>query len=396
MRLLIISHTPHYLRQGEIVGWGATIREIDHLATLFESVVHLAPLHSEPAPGSAMAYESDRVRLRAVRPAGGGRLRDKLSIPLRYPGYARAILQECRSADVVHIRAPANISLLGLVLLAFLRQPALRWAKYAGDWRRGGDEPWSYRFQRWWLARGLHRGLVTVNGREPRPSAHVRSFLNPCLTEADLADGLAASQGKELCQPVRMVFVGRMEWAKGPGICLEILAHLIQAGIQGQLDLIGEGEESARFEQQARDLGVFARVKFRGGLPRDELGSYYEPAHFILLPSESEGWPKVLSEAMAYGVVPISCAVGSIPEYLAEFSSGAALRSRDPRLFSEAIQSYLRDLPRWREHSRNAVRAARQFSYGNYLKAVRGLLDLPGSPETVTACQAVKPNYARK
>src|SRR5580658_10445645 len=135
MRLLIISHTPHYLRQGEIVGWGATIREIDHLATLFESVVHLAPLHGETAPASAIAYESDRVKLRAVRPAGGERWRDKWSIPLRYPGYIRAILQECRLADVIHIRAPANISLLGLVLLAFLRRPAVRWAKYAGDWR---------------------------------------------------------------------------------------------------------------------------------------------------------------------------------------------------------------------------------------------------------------------
>jgi hypothetical protein len=43
MRLLIISHTPHYHRDGEIVGWGATVREIDHLAALFESVVHIAP-----------------------------------------------------------------------------------------------------------------------------------------------------------------------------------------------------------------------------------------------------------------------------------------------------------------------------------------------------------------
>jgi glycosyltransferase involved in cell wall biosynthesis len=385
MRLLIISHTPHYLRQGEIVGWGATMREIDHLATLFESVVHIAPLYAEPAPASSMAYESDRVRLRAVQPAGGERLREKLSILWRYPGYARAILQERRRADVVHIRAPANISLLGLLLLAFVRRPALRWTKYAGDWHRGGDEPWSYRFQRWWLTRGLHRGLVTVNGREPRQAAHVYSFRNPCLTEADLAEGIAASHGKELCQPLRLIFVGQMELSKGAGICLEILAHLGQAGIQGRLDLIGEGDEGARFEQQARDLGVSAKVKFHGGLPRNALGSFYKPAHFILLPSQSEGWPKVLSEAMAYGVVPLSCAVGSIPEYLADFATGSALKSRDPRLFSEVIQSYLRDESRWHEHSRNAVQAARQFSYGNYLQAVRSLLDLPNSAETVIA-----------
>jgi glycosyltransferase involved in cell wall biosynthesis len=182
-----------------------------------------------------------------------------------------------------------------------------------------------------------------------------------------------------------LLFVGQLELSKGTGICLEILAHLGKAGIRAGLDLIGEGDEGARFKQRACELGVLANVNFRGGLPRNALGPFYEVAHFILLPSESEGWPKVLSEAMAYGVVPIASAVGSIPQYLADFATGSAIESRDPRLFSEAIQSYLKDAPRWREHSRKAVLAARQFSYGNYLRAVRGLLDLPASAETVAA-----------
>ena len=83
--------------------------------------------------------------------------------------------------------------------------------------------------------------------------------------------------------------------------------------------------------------------------------------------------------------MPIASAVGSIPAYLANLSTGSAIRSRDPRLFSEVIQSYLSEPLHWEEHSRNAVQAAKLFSYGNYLKAVRGLLGLPGPTETVTA-----------
>ena len=385
MRLLIISHTPHYLRDGEIVGWGATVREIDELATLFDSVTHIAPLYPEAAPASAMAYRSSCVRLRAVAPAGGERFRDKLSIALRYPGYARAILQERRAADVIHVRAPANISLLALVMLAVLRRPKIRWAKYAGDWSGGLGEPWAYRFQRWWLARGFHRGVVTVNGRWQKQPAHVHSFLNPCLTETELGKGAEASRRKKLCQPVQLLFVGRLESAKGAGICLDILAHLERAGIAAHLDLVGDGEERPQFEQQAQDLRVAPRVRFHGGLPRDALGRFYELAHFILLPSDSEGWPKVLSEAMAYGAVPIASAVGSIPEYLADFSTGSAIRSRDSRLFSDAIESYLRVPSCWDEHSGNAVRAAQQFSYGNYLRAVRELLMLPVVAEQAVA-----------
>ena len=324
-----------------------------------------------------MAYRSPRVSLRAVPPAGGGRLRDKLGILRFCPTYLRSILRELRRAEAVHVRCPDHISLLAIVVLAFAPRPRLRWVKYAGDWNRGGDEPWSYRFQRWWLTRGLHRGLVTVNGRWPNQATHVRSFLNPCLTETELREGLEASRRKHLCQPVRLLFVGRIESAKGADICLEVLAQLGKSGTAAQLDLVGEGEERPMFEQQARDLNVASRVRLHGGLPRDALGRFYEPAHFILLPSDSEGWPKVLSEAMAYGVVPIASAVGSIPEYLADFSTGSAIRSRDPRLFSDAIESYLRVPSRWDEHSGNAVKAAQQFSYGNYLQAVRELLTLP-------------------
>jgi glycosyltransferase involved in cell wall biosynthesis len=381
MRLLIISHTPHYLREGEIVGWGATIREIDHLATLFESVVHIAPLHGEPAPASAMAYESDRVRLHAVLPTGGERLRDKVGIALRYPGYAWALLQESRSTDVIHIRAPANISLLSLVLLAFLRRPELRWAKYAGDWSRSGGEPWSYRFQRWWLARGLHRGLVTVNGRFTDQPKHIRSFLNPCLTDEELIDGAKAGERKELREPLRLLFVGRIESAKGVDICLEVMQQLKEAGVVAWLDLVGEGGETPQFEQRARDLGVASRLKFHGGQPREALGQFYEAAHFILLPSESEGWPKVLSEAMAYGVVPIATAVGSIEQHLADFSTGRAIGSRNSAQFKQVIDDYLRSPAHWREHSRNAAEAARKFSYANYLRAVRALLELPVAVE---------------
>jgi glycosyltransferase involved in cell wall biosynthesis len=382
MRLLVISHTPHYVHDGEIVGWGATIRELDQLATLFESVVHIAPLHGGPAPASAMAYESDSVRLHEVLPAGGERFLDKLRILLRYPGYAAAIIRETGLADVVHVRCPANISMLALILLGALSHPTLRWAKYAGNWGPTEKEPWTYRFQRWWLAKGFHRGVVTVNGNWPNQPAFVRSFLNPCLTDDELEEGNEAGGIKELGQPVRLLFVGRLESAKGAGVCLEILARLQNGGIAARLDLIGEGAERAEFARRAVELGVSSRVDFHGGLPRTELGQFYSQAHFVLLPSVcSEGWPKVLSEAMAYGAVPIATSISSIPQFFESFSTGSAIDLPDAGLFSDAIQAYLRNPARWREHSKNAVKAASQFSYGDYLQAVRKLLDLPVATE---------------
>lgn len=376
-RLLIISHTPHYERNGSLVGWGATVREIDHLSSLFDSVVHIAPLYPGSAPETALPYQTAHVQLRAFKPAGGDKLIQKLQIALSYPGYARMIWKELRRADVVHVRAPANISMLALLILGAVRKPATRWVKYAGDWARGGGEPWSYRFQRWFLRKGLHRGVVTVNGRFPNQPVHIHSFLNPCLTQTEIAEGLVAMEGKRLLQPLKLLFVGRLESSKGAVVCLEILRHLRDGGLNAELEVIGDGPERPKIEQQAQEWNLASKFNLHGGLPRVALGQFYSRAHFILLPSKTEGWPKVLSEAMAYGAVPLASAVGTIPQYLEAFGTGQALGSTDPKLFCEAIQRYVRSPDVWQKHAWNAGRAARKFSYECYLGEVRRVLGLP-------------------
>lgn len=377
MKLLIVSHTPHYRMGDGIVGWGATVREIDQLATVFESIVHVAPLYDEPPPGSSMPYESSRVRLRAVKPAGGEGIRAKLGIPMKYPSYAGAILDEMRKADVVHVRAPANISLLALGVMMLARSPAKRWSKYAGDWSGGENEPFSYRLQRWILRRRLQGGVVTVNGTWKDQPAWVFSFVNPCLTQQEIEEGRAATRAKRLDGVVRLLFVGRLETEKGVGVCLEIARDLKRQGVAFELDLIGDGAERAKFESHAREWGVEPWVTFHGGLPRNRLGLFFSKAHFLLLPSRcSEGWPKVLSEAMAYGAVPLSTRISSIPQFLSEFKTGKAMDAAESGPFCGAIQEYLRNPTNWTMESGRACEAASRFSYQSYLTRVKEVLEL--------------------
>ncbi|HTJ00124.1 MAG TPA: glycosyltransferase [Dongiaceae bacterium] len=384
MRLLIISGMPHHVRDGQVVGWGPTANEIDHLATLFASVRHVAPLHPGPGPKIALPYTASNIKFVPVPAAGGPRLRDKLRILAAYPTYLFRMLKELPHADVVHVRCPDNISLLAILLLARVIRPTTRWIKYAGNWQAYAGEPLSYRLQRRWLGRNLARAQVTVNGRWPGQPAHVHSFLNPCLTAEELQEGATTGAQKRLQPPVQLLFVGRLEAAKGAGIAVEIVTQLQAAGIEASLDLIGEGSPADRqqFEQQARDLGVTGRVRFHGGLPRPALREFFRRAHFLVLPTNcSEGWPKVLSEAMAYGAVPLTTAISSIPQLLEEFGTGRALTERSAAAFAAVIQEYLRNPAEWEQQSRRALVAAERFSYDNYLLAVRDLLKLPAEKE---------------
>jgi glycosyltransferase involved in cell wall biosynthesis len=377
MKLLIISHTEHYKKGSTFVGWGPTIREINHLATLFDEVVHVATLQDGSAPDSALPYDSDKIRFSPVPFSGGDRLVNKLNIFIQYPRYLWTILKEIRGVDVVHIRCPANISLLAILLITLLPRPRLRWTKYAGNWNPKGREAFSYALQRWWLNKGLQRGVVTVNGRWPGQPAHVHSFYNPCLTEEELADGATHAAKESLSKPLHLLYVGRLETAKGVRRILDITAKLHDMKIPVQVDLVGDGPEKPSFAAYAAEQGIQEVVKFHGWVPRDQLGPIYVQAHFMLFPSSSsEGWPKVLSEAMAYGVVPVTSDISSIPQYLADFKVGQTFDPNDLQGFVKALVWYSEYPDQWKQESQNAVKVAHFFSYAYYLESVRYLLKL--------------------
>jgi glycosyltransferase involved in cell wall biosynthesis len=134
--------------------------------------------------------------------------------------------------------------------------------------------------------------------------------------------------------------------------------------------------ERGQFESQAAAVGLQDEVRFCGWLPRQALASYYARAHLRRDYSSSEGWPKVLSEGMAYGVVPMTSDVSSIPQLLASFRAGRAVDAKDREGFVAAIVEYVRNPDLWKTESRNAAAAAGSFTYEAYLSAVRDLLDL--------------------
>ncbi len=366
MHLLIIGHTAHYWRDGQIVGWGPTVKEVDWLAQVFDRVTHLACMHDGSAPPSALPYKSDKVRCVFVPPAGGLSLRDKARVALNAPLYIRAILRCIPQADVVQVRCPGGLGMYGMVLASLFRGKQ-GWAKYAGNWVESGRVPLSFSFQRWWLRAGLFGGPVTINGKWPNQPEHIFAFDNPSLTLEDIRRARGPARAKVLDKPIRLVFVGRTDTAKGLGVALEVVERLRASCPQLSLDVLGDGPGRPKFESLARQMGLADTVRFAGWVPHDRVRDFLGRAHFMLLPSMTEGWPKVLSEAMTYGVVPIASQVSAIPQVLAEVGSGVALPADDVAGFVQAILFIMDDPAGWREMVEAGLRAASRFSYERYL-----------------------------
>lgn len=374
-RLLVVSHTAHYRTPAGIVGWGPTVRELDALATLFDEVVHLAPLHQGEAPPSCLPYLSGKVRLRPVRPAGGTGVADKCNALLAVPAWSRALWQDMGGAAAVHVRCPANISLVALCLLTVCRQPRQRWIKYAGNWRPDGPEPLSYTAQRWMLRRNLCRARVTVNGRWEGDGAHVLSFPNPCFSAEEYRRARAAAVAKELHPEgdVRLLFVGSLTPRKGAQVAVEALGRLRAEGVRARLEAAGDGPMRGELEGLAARLGVREHIDFYGSLPHPRVMALHARAHFVVLPSVSEGWPKVLSEGMAHGAIPIAAAVSSIPQVLADAACGQAVSGGGPGAYAEAVFRYLRHPQTWRQQARAGADYAVRFTYEAHVERVKTL-----------------------
>lgn len=374
LKLLIISSMPHHVAtDGSFVGWAATVEEIDHLATLFESVRHVAAVHPGTPPPTAAPYTSPNVKVVPQVAAGGSGLRSKLRVAARAPLYAGTVIREAREADVIHVRAPANIPLIGLPAMRLARIKKPTWVKYAGNWNADANVATSYALQRWWLTRDFHQGVVTINGASTKPLPHVEDFFNPSFDRTELTRMQASVESKSLAEPYRLLFVGRAETAKGIWRVIEIARRLSMRGVPYLLDIVGDGEERASAETQVQKEALGKSVRFHGWLPKRDIEPFYEAAHFVLLPSSSEGWPKVLSEGMAYGALPIASAVGSIPETIRKAGSGAALSVADIDAFIGAIETFIEDPEEWLRQSRAARNAADSFTYDHYLNEVRGL-----------------------
>lgn len=116
---------------------------------------------------------------------------------------------------------------------------------------------------------------------------------------------------EEIKLPLKVIFVSRNSPEKRPGVFLKIAKKSYERGLP--LDFIMVGD----FEEHRAEYGDY--INFTGPVTnKTELDALYRSSDIILITSVLEGFPMVLLEGMAVGVVPISTEVGDIPSLIGE------------------------------------------------------------------------------
>lgn len=143
--------------------------------------------------------------------------------------------------------------------------------------------------------------------------------------------------------PWRILFVGFLRHEKGIDVLLDAFERLLidcpgmELEIVGAADLHDHGVD-AQLRSAVERIGRRATIRLLGHVPfGPELFRRYAEADVCVVPSRSEGTPRVLVEARAFGCPVIASRVGGIPTSIDEGRDGLMVPPGDATALHAAL-----------------------------------------------------------
>jgi glycosyltransferase involved in cell wall biosynthesis len=168
--------------------------------------------------------------------------------------------------------------------------------------------------------------------------SHVSVLPNPAPALPQLAprDELRASFDMN---GMTLAFAGRLTAQKALGVALGALAQ-----VDGVTLLIaGDGDERVPLAAKASELGLEARVRFLGSLPRERIVELFRAADASILSSSWENFPHTVVESLAAGTPVLATATGGVAEVVRDGENGLLVASGDIDAFAAAIRTLADD-----------------------------------------------------
>jgi glycosyltransferase involved in cell wall biosynthesis len=107
--------------------------------------------------------------------------------------------------------------------------------------------------------------------------------------------------------------------------------------------IAGDGVDFEKIRRSVARTGLADRIKLLGAVPAEEVSALYALADVFLLPSYTEGFPRVLLEAMAFGRPVVSTDAGGIRDILPQSQQAFVSDRRDPDGLARNLIALLAD-----------------------------------------------------
>lgn len=159
-------------------------------------------------------------------------------------------------------------------------------------------------------------------------------------TAGSLGPDHNSSQAATKPEPV-LGLVGRLVPVKRVDIFIETIQHLNETGMKCYGLIFGTGPLEKNLEDQVRTAKLDERIKFCGFI--DPVAPHLRQLDALIMPSDHEGLPMVILEALALEIPIIAHDTGGIPEALQQGQAGWLVDQHSAQGYAQVIKEVFLD-----------------------------------------------------
>jgi glycosyltransferase involved in cell wall biosynthesis len=153
----------------------------------------------------------------------------------------------------------------------------------------------------------------------------------------------ATERDYRLHDPIRLIFIGRLNAQKGVDVLLHGLQLLTRhcPDIRWELHILGEGQLRQDLELLAEELGLSTMVTFCGKV--NDVPHRLRESDIFVLPSRAEGMSNALLEAMTSGLPCVATRIPGNLDLVQDERNGLLVMPDNPKALARAIERLARD-----------------------------------------------------
>jgi len=431
MKFLIVTFAPTLKKEDKFYSYAPYVYEMNIWSKHIKELGVISPItYNDKLLLSSFSKKPTIFPIKAISFIS---IQSSIISIIKIPIICYRIYKAMQWADHIHLRCPGNIGLLGCIVQIFFPNKP-KTVKYAGNWDPKSIQPLSYRFQKWIVSNTFltKNAKVLVYGEWPNQSKNIVPFFTASYSEEELVNkkqiatpptprneenkskpesiegddelqekpkslrqAQTDNEEEQIATPptprndennshpelvegfadncIHFLFVGTLTKGKQPLLSVKVVHELKKKGYNVQLNMYGEGIERIHIEQYIQQNQLSKTIILHGNASKDKVKNAYKKAHFLLFISKSEGWPKVIAEAMFWGCLPISSNVSCIPYMLGNGSRGTIVNTEIKEIVS-VIEDYLKTNEKYAEQVKEAMKWSRQYTLEKFEKEIKSVL----------------------
>lgn len=256
-------------------------------------------------------------------------------------------LMRTEQIDVVHTYLYSRSSVYGRLAAILARVPVI----VASEMGRVGQYSWKRRGAEWLLARftdhfvtpsqATRVNLIRTDRIPPSQVTVIYPGIDSRQLDVEETPAIARYRLGVPAQGAVIGVLARLDPVKRHADLIAAFPQILQVAPTTRLIFIGDGPAAPNLRRLVHETGVAEQVYFLG--ERRDIPRVLNALDLLVLPSQQEGLPNSILEAMAAGVPVVATRVGGIPEIVVDGATGLLVSPGDPMALANAINSLLRN-----------------------------------------------------